>query len=194
MRPSPAAEPGPLAPAERQCLLGVARAAIEHGLEHGRPLVVRAAAYPEPLRAVRASFVTLRRGEALRGCIGTCVAVRPMVEDVARHAYAAAFEDPRFPPLTPAERADLHLHLSLLTAPQPLRVASQAELLAQVRPGVDGLLLQDGFHQSTLLPSVWEVLPDPAEFVRHLKLKAGLPADHWSPTLSFQRYTAESVS
>lgn len=186
-------EPAPLGPEERQLLLGVARASIEHGLEHGRALSVRAVDYPPALRGERASFVTLRREEALRGCIGTCQAMRPLVEDVAHNAHAAAFLDPRFPPLTRTELEGLHLHISLLTAPEPISFVSEEDLLAQVRPGIDGLLLQDGYHRGTLLPSVWEVLPEVQGFVRHLKLKAGLPADYWSSSLRVSRYTAESV-
>ncbi|MFA6110426.1 MAG: AmmeMemoRadiSam system protein A [Candidatus Latescibacterota bacterium] len=186
-------EPAPLGPEDRRSLLGVARASIEHGLEHGRALAVRAAEYSPPLQQERASFVTLRREGALRGCIGTCQAVRPLVEDVAHNAHAAAFLDPRFDPLTSTELEGLHLHLSLLTPPEPISFVSEDDLLAQVRPGIDGLLLQDGFRRGTLLPSVWEALPEVREFVRHLKLKAGLPSDYWSPSLRILRYTAESV-
>lgn len=186
-------EPAPLGAEDRQTLLGVARASIEHGLAHGRALVVRAGEYSPPLQRERASFVTLRREGALRGCIGTCQAIRPLVEDVAYNAHAAAFLDPRFDPLTSAELEGLHLHLSLLTPPEPMSFVSEEDLLAQVRPGIDGLLLQDGYRRGTLLPSVWEALPEVQEFVRHLKLKAGLPSDYWSPSLRVLRYTAESV-
>jgi len=154
---------------------------------------VRAADYPPALRSLRATFVTLRVADELRGCIGTCLPVRPLVEDVAYNAYAAGFLDPRFPPLAAPELPGLHLHISLLTVPEPMSFGSESELLAQVRPGVDGLLLEDGARRGTLLPAVWDALPEAREFLRHLKLKAGLPPDYWSDTLRVLRYTAESV-
>ena len=193
MEPISSSEAAPLAADYQEILLQVARAAVEHGVEHGQALSVRAEEYPAVLRPLRASFVTLRVQGELRGCIGTCQAVRPLVEDVAHNAHAAAFADPRFPPMSGEELADLHIHISLLSLPEAMTFFSQEELLAQVRPGVDGLLLEDGFNKGTLLPSVWESLPDVESFVRHLKLKAGLPPDHWSSSLRVYRYTAESI-
>ncbi len=176
----------------RRLLKEVARASIEHGLRHGRPLQPDPADYPPPLRERRASFVTLKRGGELRGCIGSLEAGRPLVVDVAHNAYAAAFRDPRFPPLQPEELRDLEISLSVLSPPEPLAFESEGDLLARLRPGVDGLILTDGHHRGTFLPSVWEQLPDPADFLRQLKLKAGLPPDHWSPGLRVERYTTES--
>lgn len=150
--------------------------------------------YGPELRQKRATFVTLRINGNLRGCIGTCEPLRPMVEDVAHNAAAAAFMDPRFPPMTESELDGLHIHISLLSVPERMAVSSEAELLQQVRPGVDGLLLQEGARRGTLLPSVWEALPEPEDFVHQLKLKAGLPADYWSPDVVVYRYTAESIS
>lgn len=193
MEPISSSETAPLAAEHRKILLEVARAAVEHGVERQQPLTVRVEEYPAVLRPLRASFVTLRVQGELRGCIGTCQPVRPLVEDVAHNAHAAAFMDPRFPPMSSEELADLHIHISLLSLPEAMTFASREELLAQVRPGVDGLLLEDGLHKGTLLPAVWESLPDVESFVRHLKLKAGLPPDHWSNSLRVYRYTAESI-
>ncbi len=176
----------------RDILMAVAAASIRHGLSHGRPLPVSAADYVEELRSYRATFVTLERHGDLRGCIGTLEAVRPLVEDVAHNAFAAAFSDPRFPPLAAAELEGLALHLSILSPPEALPVVSEADLLRQMRPGIDGLILSDRGRRGTFLPSVWESLPSPAQFLHHLKLKAGLPADYWSDTLQISRYTAES--
>jgi len=186
-------ETGQFEAGQRQILLEVARASVEHGVESGRPLAVRAGDYPQELRALRATFVTLKVRGDLRGCIGTCQAVRPLVEDVAHNGYAAAFLDPRFPPMKREELADLHIHISLLSLPEELTFTSEEDLLARVRPGVDGLLLEEGMRKGTLLPAVWETLPEVRNFVRHLKLKAGLPADYWSDTLRMYRYTAESI-
>jgi AmmeMemoRadiSam system protein A len=117
-----------------------------------------------------------------------------VVTDVAENAFAAAFRDPRFPPLTQAELQGLEIHLSILTPAQPLEFSSEDELIAQLRPGVDGLILEDEGQRGTFLPSVWESLSEPASFLRNLKIKAGLSADHWSPSLQVERYTTESFS
>jgi AmmeMemoRadiSam system protein A len=180
-----------LSPRDRATLLDVARASIQHGLRHRRALAVKPDDYPETLRPPRATFVTLEIGGLLRGCIGTLVACQPLVQDVTVHAYAAAFEDPRFPELTPDEFPRLELHISVLSPPEPLRFGSDEELLAQLRPGVDGLILHFQHYRATFLPSVWESLPDPYIFLTHLKQKAGLPLDFWSPDLRAERYTTE---
>ncbi|MCC6134365.1 MAG: AmmeMemoRadiSam system protein A [Candidatus Contendobacter sp.] len=176
---------------DRVTLLDVARASIRHGLDHGQALPVHLEDYPETLRVPRATFVTLDIGGQLRGCIGALAAYQPLVQDVAAHAYAAAFEDPRFPELRVDELPKLDLHISVLSPPELLQFGSEAELLAQLRPGVDGLILQFRHHRSTFLPSVWEQLPDPYIFLAQLKQKAGLPLDFWSPELQAERYTAD---
>lgn len=176
----------------RQTLLQIARDSIRHGLEHRRPLTVHAADYPEELRPRRASFVTLHRHGELRGCIGILEALRPLIEDVAYHAWAAAFEDPRFAPLAEWELEGLDIHISILSPPEPLVFHSEEELLQQIRPGIDGLILRDHGCRGTFLPSVWDSLTNRHDFLRHLKAKAGLPPDWWSATLQVERYTTES--
>ena len=191
MVPMPSIEQA-LSGADRVELLRIARRAVESGLD-GASLRVRLEEFSEPLRAIRATFVTLEIEGRLRGCIGTLDARHPLVEDVAINAYNAAFEDPRFPPLRRVELSGLDIHLSLLSLPEPMAFRSEADLLPQIRPNVDGLVLEEGRRRGTFLPSVWEQLPDPVEFLRHLKRKAGLPADYWSATLRVSRYTAESI-
>lgn len=185
---------GGLSAEQRRFLLELARRSIRCGLDHGAPLAVDLTQLPPALTARRATFVTLEKLGRLRGCIGMLEATRPLAEDIAQNAYAAAFRDPRFPPLERGEFESLDIHLSLLTPPEPLNAASEAELLALLRPGTDGLILEDRGRRATFLPSVWEQLPDPSEFLAHLKRKAGWPADWWSPTLKAYRYRAESVS
>jgi AmmeMemoRadiSam system protein A len=177
---------------ERALLLDLAHAAIRRGLDGERP-AVRACDYPAALRAPRACFVTLHLDGELRGCIGTLEARRALVENVAEHAHGAAFRDPRFDPLRPSELERLTVHISILSPPEPLTFTTESDLLAQLRPGVDGLVLEDGACRGTFLPAVWEVLPEPAEFLRQLKRKAGLAADHWSDTLRISRYRAEII-
>lgn len=183
-----------LTPQQRETLLDIARRSIRHGLDQGSALLIQGADYEPPLSRVRASFVTLKRNDMLRGCIGHLEAILPLVEDVAENAFSAAFRDPRFPPLTTEEYAELELHISALTPAEPLAVKSEDDLLQRMRPFKDGLILAEGVRQGTFLPSVWEQLPDPRDFLRQLKTKAGLPEDYWSPSIKVFRYETESFS
>lgn len=176
----------------RAILLNVARQSIQFGLDEQRPLAVDVADYPDALRHVRASFVTLQQDGRLRGCIGALEARSPLVQDVADHAFAAAFEDPRFLPLRREEFPGLEIHISVLSPSEPLHFTSEEDLLVQLRPGVDGLILNYGQRRGTFLPAVWASLPDPYIFLAQLKQKAGLPLDFWSDELQIARYTTES--
>lgn len=180
------------APTHKQQLLELAGESIRKGL-CGGTLSVRAADYPEPLRVLRATFVTLHVDARLRGCIGTLEARQTLVEDVASNAWSAAFRDPRFSSLTWPEYERLDIHISVLSLPEPIQFSTEDELLAQLRPRVDGLIIEEGYRRGTFLPSVWEQLPDPREFLRQLKHKAGLPPDYWSSRIRVQRYTTESI-
>ncbi len=178
-------------PEGRRALREVARAAVARGAREGRELEVDVRCFAAELRAPGAAFVTLRRGGELRGCTGSVEAVRPLVEDVARSAYRAARCDPRFAPIDPAELALLELRISLLGGLEPLPAGSEAELVARLRPGVDGLVLREGERSATFLPAVWQSLPEPGQFLRELRRKAGLAPEHWSETLRFERYPVE---
>ncbi|MBL1277729.1 MAG: AmmeMemoRadiSam system protein A [Ectothiorhodospiraceae bacterium] len=177
---------------EHTLLRHLAKDAVEYGLAHAMLIPVEMARYPRPLRETGACFVTLNLRGELRGCIGTLSAYQPLVEDVAHNAYAASFSDPRFMPLTEKEFAGVEIHLSVLTPYTPMHFNSEADLLSQIRPGVDGLLLEDAYHRGTFLPAVWESLPEATQFLQHLKQKAGLPANYWSNTLKVSRYTSDS--
>ena len=184
-----------LATPERRKLLALARASIDSTLSSGsavRELAPFSTALLPGLMERRSSFVTLRRGEELRGCCGTLDAPRSLAEDVWRNAWAAAFNDYRFPPLTAAEWPHTNVHLSLLTVPEPLDVATEEQLLALLRPSIDGLILESDAGRATFLPAVWEQIPDPLQFVRQLKMKAGWPATYWSSDVRCRRYTTES--
>ncbi len=181
-----------LAEAERAALLRLARATIARGLKRRRLRLPDPEAYAEALRRPGASFVTLHRHGRLRGCVGTLEAHEPLAVDVARHAWAAAFEDPRFVPLERAEWSEVRLHVAVLSPPEPLAADDEAELLARLHPGVDGLVLEHDGRRATFLPAVWADLPEPASFLAELKRKAGLPAEFWSPALGFARYTVEA--
>ncbi len=177
----------------QQQLLELAKASIAHGLQTGKPLTVDLDGLPDELQQPHATFVTLQIRGQLRGCIGMLEAKRPLAVDVAENAFAAAFRDPRFPALQQNEFELLEIHLSLLSPTEPVQFTSENDLISQMRPGIDGLILQEGALRGTFLPSVWESLADPRQFLRHLKQKAGLPPDYWSDTLTVSRYTAEYI-
>jgi len=174
-------------------LLDVARQSIEWGLRTGQPLAVDPDAYPPEYGKLRATFVTLRRDGELRGCVGGLEASRPLVADVAQSAFKAAFRDTRFPPLEAGELDQIEIHISILSPLERVSAADEKALLDAIRPGIDGLVVRDGARQGTFLPAVWESLPEPAEFWRELKRKAGLPLDAWSNRWEIFRYTVESL-
>jgi len=151
-------------------LLAIARSAIEARL-FGSAGTVEA----PWLRQAGASFVTLTKDGALRGCIGSLHAERPLGADVAENAIAAAFRDPRFAPLTSAEWPGVRVEVSLLSAAKPLRFADEQDLLAQLRPGEDGVILECDGRRATYLPQVWQSIGDKRQFLRELARKAGLP-------------------
>jgi AmmeMemoRadiSam system protein A len=175
----------------RKLLKDLALRSIKNGLETGHALAIDPDEFSPELREHKATFVTLHRHQQLRGCIGMLKPMRPLAEDIAQNAWSAAFRDPRFSPLTQDEVDDLDIHISILGEPSAMEFSDEQDLVEQIRPGVDGLILEDGYNRGTFLPSVWESLPDAADFVSHLKLKAGLPQDYWSDTLKVQRYTVE---
>lgn len=201
----------------QQRLLELAKSSIQHGLQKGQPLKINLDDYPEELTERRATFVTLEINHQLRGCIGMLEAVRPLAEDIAENAYLAAFKDPRFPPLEANELDKLEIHLSILTPAEPVSFSSEQDLISQLQPGIDGLILEEpeiynvanngeqlppridglilekGRRRGTFLPSVWEQLPEPEQFLQHLKLKAGLPPDYWSENIRIYRYRTEII-
>jgi hypothetical protein len=171
--------------AHGRSLLGIARNSIEAALGVAEPQPLPDETWLKPLRA---SFVTLTQNGRLRGCIGSLEAQRPLGEDVSRNARAAALSDPRFVPLAREELAATRIEVSLLSTPKVLAFADHADLLAQLRPGEDGLILECGGARGTFLPQVWEGLPDPEQFVAELKRKAGLSPQLSTAKCRIQRY------
>ena len=165
-------------------LLSIARGAIDAGLEK-KDLIETNERW---LAQAGASFVTLMRAGSLRGCIGSLDAVRPLGADVAENARGAAFRDPRFAPLTAEEWSRCRVEVSLLSAPKPLRFADEDDLLAQLRPGEDGVILESGGRRGTFLPQVWEGLPEPRRFMGELMKKAGLAPDERLARCRVSRY------
>lgn len=166
-------------------LLRLARHAIERALGAGQSDREQAPWLAEP----GATFVTLRSHGRLRGCIGSLEAQRPLVQDVSYNAVAAALRDPRFLPLTSEELPETELEVSLLSPLEPIRFLDEADALRQLRPGLDGVVLEYQGRRGTFLPQVWDELPDPRRFLRQLRRKAGLAEDFWSPEIRLYRYT-----
>ena len=168
-----------------EILLPIARASISEAL--GQPLeTAENAAW---LQDKAACFVTLTQQQQLRGCIGTLEAHRTLLEDVKSNARAAALQDTRFSPLTAKELNFTEIEISLLSAMQLIDFSNEQEALAQLRPGIDGVVFEYGSYRSTFLPQVWQQLPDTTEFIAHLKHKAGLSPDFWADEVKLSIYT-----
>jgi AmmeMemoRadiSam system protein A len=170
----------PLTHEERAVLLGLARQAVEQAAAGLELPAVDLEKLPPRLREDGVAFVTLTGpGGDLRGCIGGLEAVQPLALDVVEHAAAAALDDPRFYPVRPQEVPSLHIEVSCLTRPMPLEYDTPEQLPERLCPGVDGVVLYNGYHRATFLPQVWEKLPDPHSFLAHLCQKMGAPSDLW---------------
>lgn len=172
-----------LSPEEGQCLVRLARATISERLKHPMTADDHRSLQAELQAPIFASqcgaFVTLKVKNALRGCIGSLTSSEPLVENVRHNALNAAFQDPRFPPLDPEELAQTRIEVSVLTLPETLSYSGADDLLSQLRPGIDGVILRKGGASATFLPQVWKQLPRRQDFLSHLCLKAGLAAQAW---------------
>lgn len=177
----------------RAWLLDAAARSVRSGLAGDGPLLPDAGALegaPDDVRRQLGAFVTIRVDGALNGCIGSLEAREPLAQSVPRLAWEAAFADPRLPSLTWADEPRMSLKVSVLSPLEKMDVSSEDELLAALRPGVDGLLIAAGLRRATFLPAVWETLPDRGDFLRHLQAKARLPRGEWLPGMTAYRYTA----
>lgn len=175
-------------------LLRIAAQSVVYGFERGRALRVRPTRYPEELRQKGATFVSIYYNGALRGSAGSTEATRPIIDDIAENAYQAAFNDFRFNPLTQEELQDAEISISLLTRRTRIKFADEADLLAQIRPKTDGLVLRERSNSALFLPQIWESFSSPREFLAHLKRKAGLSPDYKSPTLKVYRFEVIDIS
>lgn len=176
---------------ERELLLDIAEAAIIRGFLGAPPRMPPGAKLPEALRAQVGVFVTLSVGEQLNGCIGSIDGTEELGRRVARHAWSAAFADPRLPRLRRCQYDNLHIEVSVLSPAVPLPAASRHQLLGELRLGLDGLIVAAGSRRGVFLPDVWEQLPDPDAFLGHLLHKAGIPADSWPDEMLAWRFTTE---
>lgn len=175
-------------------LLRVAAEAIDHGLARQTSPTLDPDAFPPRLAEPRGVFVTLRDAAAqLRGCLGHVEGAEPLIVGVAECAFGAAFRDPRFPPLAPAERPGLAVKISVLTPLEPLAFDDEADIPARLEPGIDGVLIDAGDRRGTLLPAVWPQIPDPEAFWLAVKGKAGLEGEALPAGAAVYRYTAEEI-
>ena len=175
-------------------LLRIAMTSMAYGMAGSKPLKCDPGNYPPALGETVASFVTLHLSGKLRGCIGSPLAIKPLAVDVSDNAFAAAFKDPRFKPLTSSELARIEFDVSVLGPPEPISFQSEAELIAGLRRGSDGLIISQGDRRALFLPAVWESIPDPAQFLAQLKNKAGIPAARTTPGLTAERFSAASLA
>ncbi len=176
-------------------LLRVARQALTLRLKNKRDPKINLGSFGAPLQTTLASFVTLQRQGHLRGCIGSLSPHQPLVQDVITNSIKAGTSDPRFEPLnSPKQLEELKLKIAILSRPAPMAVSNRTDLENQIIPGKSGLIVTDQGKRGTFLPMVWESLKDPSDFVDGVMQKAGLPKDHWSPTLRVAHYTTESFA
>ena len=149
--------------------------------------------YPQVFSEYGAVFVTLEKNCNLRGCIGSILPQRPVIQDIMMNAKNSAYSDPRFNPVDKKEIKDLKISVSLLSIPAPMKFKNEEDLLNQIRVGVDGIIIRDGSYQAVYLPSVWEQLPDKKQFLNSLKVKAGMSPNHFSKTFEAYRFTTSYI-
>lgn len=179
-----------LSPEEQETILDYTKRAVVHAATTGEELNLPVSAFHPKLRAFRSTFVTLKIRGLLRGCIGSLDAPRPLIADAVHNGFGAALLDSRFPRLRKEELPGLEIHLTILSRLEQVKAENETELLAKLRPGKDGVVLQDGPFRGSFLPVMWEKMKEPREFFTRLKEKAGLPPTHWSDTLQVLRYSA----
>lgn len=182
-----------LTPSQRALALTLAERSIAYGVKHHRAPELDALGEDVPESPHRATFVTIHLHGALKGCIGKLEAIQPLYSDIVENAYKAAFEDPRFPPLTADQLSGITIHISILSPVEPVPIDDESSLWEHVEPHRHGLLIEAGHHRATFLPSVWAQCPKPEEFLAHLKHKAGLPPHRPTPMMRFYRYTVEDI-
>lgn len=193
MGPSPSTDRSPhsrLTPEEGELLLDIAESELRAALGVGDRLVLDLDRLPPALTAPGGAFVTLHVGGQLNGCIGSIESADPIALTVARLALQSAFDDPRLPALRRRDLPQLDIEISLLSPPHPIPASTRSELLANLRPGVDGLIIAAGRWRAVFLPAVWRQLPDPDQFLDQLLRKAGLPTFGWPERMQAEVFTA----
>lgn len=177
---------------EKNIILKEARTSIEYYLKQKKKYTVDAEAFSNSLREKKATFVTLKKNHSLRGCIGILEASHPLIEDVVRNAYSAAFQDYRFSPVNETEFEKIHISVSILTKPNAMHFSSYEDFISQIKKDEDGIILKLGSKRATFLPSVWESIHEVPLFIRHLMAKAGIA--QWDDKIEAERYRVIEIS
>ena len=183
-----------LSPNHRAAALRIARQTLDSRVKRGKAPAINMDSFPAPLQSMAPAFVTLTMNGRLRGCIGSLKAHQPLAQDILNNTVKAGFHDPRFNEVTAADITKLDIEIAILSAPAPIEFSDEADLIGQLCPGRDGLILIDGRYRGTFLPKVWDSLETPEKFLSGLKVKAGLARDHWSDDLQVLRYVTESFA
>lgn len=186
--------PQTLTKPQQNILLTLAWQSIAHGLKNDTPLSINTSDYPAAFAKPCATFVKLTYKHKDYGCVGTLHAVRPLLEDICENAFNAAFSDIHSPVVTEKQLDDIEIHIDLVSPLEPLIFNSEMALAGQLRPNIDGLILEDGSHHASFLPTNWESLHTPIQFLQHLKQKAGLPITYWSKTIQATRFTTQRLA
>lgn len=179
---------------DEQQLINIAQTSIKYGLEFGEQLVIKNEEYSKELQKLRAVFITLKCDGNLRGCTGTLEPIMPLANAVAHSAYNSAFHDHRFPPVENEEFNDLNISISILSPKEEMRFVNQEDLLSQIRPRTDGLVVEYNGQRGTLLPSVWDDITNKQDFLNTVKQKAGFERDFWSDNMRVMRYTTHTIN
>lgn len=179
---------------QRQQLLAIANDAIYHGCETNQPIAIDHSNYSGQLLEHRACFITVSNDGVLRGCMGSLAAKEPLIDNVAANTFKAAFKDPRFDQLDERELGFIDVEIAVLSNTVAIEFDDEEDLIRQLRPNIDGIAINEGELSATFLPKTWQQLPDGEEFLRQLKLKAGLAEDYWSDTIRVERYWVETMS
>ena len=175
-------------------LVKFARSVIQEALKKGQRLAAAEGLSPA-VHEMRGCFVSLHQRGNLRGCIGTIEPEQSLLRGVEENALNAAFQDPRFAPLSAKELLSTDIEVSVLTVPKRLTFKDADDLKLQLKPGIHGVILSKGWQRATFLPQVWEQLPETEMFLRHLCQKAGMGANCWKdPDTVVEVYEAEYFS
>lgn len=179
---------------QKSNILELARDAVNYAVRNNSVMPINLGSYDPFFSEIRSTFITLHSKGDLRGCIGHIMAIQSLAEDIADNAYSAAFRDSRFEPVFESELCDLAISVSILDVPEPIEFDDEEHLLRQLRPHIDGVVIEDGGRCGVFLPIMWERFPDPTEFLSTLKVKAGMPRRQCTRNLKASRFTVEYVS
>ncbi len=179
---------------QRQQMLDIAQRSIQHGLHLSTRLRVNYKGIEAGLLKPRACFITLKIGQEICGRMGSLEPNMALIENIAHNAHSAAFNDPRFVPITKEAIEHLTIGITVLGEIETINCDNEKELLTQLTPQTDGVILSEDDLTATFLPDVWQQLIEPKDFIQQLKIQAGLAEDYWSDTLRFERFQVKEIS